>query len=71
MSVINGRSGNLLNWRSVTWEKSNDLGDGWERAEILIPLYQLDLRANVKFKIFLWNPEKRNAFVDNLTYTIY
>lgn len=71
VSVINGKSGNLISWRSVTWQESKPLSNGWENAELLIPLYMLDIHLDSEFKIFLWNPEKRDAFVDNISFNLY
>ena len=72
VSVINHKgSANPISWRSVTWVESEGLVNGWDRAEILIPLYTLNLHFSDQFKIFLWNPEKRDAFVDNITFTLY
>ena len=60
-----------ISWSSVTWEDHEENGTGWLLTKKRIILYTLNIHPDDKFKIFLWNPNGRNAYVANLSYKLY
>ncbi len=60
-----------LSWSSVTWENPEENRNGWLLAKKRITLYTLNIHPDDKFKIFLWNPNGRDANVANLSYNLY
>lgn len=60
-----------MSWSSVTWENAIREDGGWWHTQIRIPLYSLDLNRGDQFKIFLWNPNGRDVYVDELSYSLF
>lgn len=60
-----------LKWASVTWENPLEKKEDWWYTEIRVPLYKLNLQRNDRVQIFLWNPNGRDVYVDELSYSVY
>ena len=72
VSVINREGKSLpVNWMSTTWEEPRSQEEGWQIVELWVPLYELDLKESDTFSVYLWNPYGRDAYIDELTVSVY